>query len=340
MGHALDPNNPLYSPQEGGARPATEFAAPVAAAADTEDMGEPTQGLMEADLTAEDMSTDLDFDADQVLQVSAPETETVSEKKPAVAPVIAETPEEEIGALEFDLDAFAEKPLEIPQATEVAPTAEEEQGLEFDLDELMPHLAPVAAEAAAPVEPAAQEILLEEPTQAGGLELDLDAFTAPAETEAASAPAQPSIADAEADLDFSLELPATEQEAPQPAASADESIVIESAPAPEQESHLDFDFDIGSELMPAAMEEKSPAPMPELDLSGISLDLEEAAPSTIAATSGESEDGLAEVATKLDLARAYVEMGDKDGAREILEEVLKEGGAQQQADANQLLASL
>lgn len=340
MGHALDPNNPLYSPQEGGARPATEFAAPVAAAADTVDMSEPTQGLMEADLTAEDMSTDLDFDAGQVLQVSAPETKTISEETPAVAPVMAETPEEEIGALEFDLDAFAEKPLEIPQAIEVAPTAEEEQGLEFDLDELMPHLAPAAAEAAAPAEAAVQEILLEEPTQAGGLELDLDAFTAPAETEAASAPAQPPVTDAEADLDFSLELPATEQEAPQPAASADESIVIESAPAPEQESHLDFDFDIGSELMPATMEGKSPAPMPELDLSGISLDLEEPAPSTIAATSGESEGDLAEVATKLDLARAYVEMGDKDGAREILEEVLKEGGAQQQADANQLLASL
>jgi pilus assembly protein FimV len=303
-------------------------------------MGEPTQGLMEADLTAEDMSTDLDFDAGQVLQVPAPETETISEETPAVAPVIAETPEEEIGALEFDLDAFADKPLEIPQAIEVAPTTEEEQGLEFDLDELMPHLAPAAAEAAAPVEPAVQEILLEEPTQAGGLELDLDAFTTPAETEAASAPAQPPVTDAEADLDFSLELPATEQEAPQPAASADESIVIESAPAPEQESHLDFDFDIGSELMPATMEEKSPAPMPELDLSGISLDLEEPAPSTITATSGESEGDLAEVATKLDLARAYVEMGDKDGAREILEEVLKEGGAQQQADANQLLASL
>jgi pilus assembly protein FimV len=52
------------------------------------------------------------------------------------------------------------------------------------------------------------------------------------------------------------------------------------------------------------------------------------------------EGGGAEVATKLDLARAYVEMGDKEGAKEILEEVLKEGNSQQQADANQLLASL
>ncbi len=43
------------------------------------------------------------------------------------------------------------------------------------------------------------------------------------------------------------------------------------------------------------------------------------------------------VATKLDLARAYVDMGDSDGAREMLEEVLVEGDIQQQSDAQALL---
>lgn len=43
------------------------------------------------------------------------------------------------------------------------------------------------------------------------------------------------------------------------------------------------------------------------------------------------------VATKLDLARAYVDMGDSDGAREMLEEVLVEGDIQQQNDAQALL---
>jgi pilus assembly protein FimV len=33
-------------------------------------------------------------------------------------------------------------------------------------------------------------------------------------------------------------------------------------------------------------------------------------------------------------------MGDKDGAREILQEVIKEGDAQQQAEATTLLAKL
>ncbi len=45
-----------------------------------------------------------------------------------------------------------------------------------------------------------------------------------------------------------------------------------------------------------------------------------------------------EVNTKLDLARAYLEMGDQEGAREILEEVLGEGDAKQKADADKLLA--
>ncbi len=44
--------------------------------------------------------------------------------------------------------------------------------------------------------------------------------------------------------------------------------------------------------------------------------------------------------TKLDLARAYIDMGDEDGAREILSEVLQEGSNDQQAAANELLAKL
>ena len=44
-----------------------------------------------------------------------------------------------------------------------------------------------------------------------------------------------------------------------------------------------------------------------------------------------------EAATKLDLARAYIDMGDKEGAEEILQEVLKEGTALQINDARSLL---
>ena len=49
---------------------------------------------------------------------------------------------------------------------------------------------------------------------------------------------------------------------------------------------------------------------------------------------------LDEVGTKLDLARAYVEMGDKEGAREILAEVLAEGSESQKTDPKGLMSSL
>ena len=49
---------------------------------------------------------------------------------------------------------------------------------------------------------------------------------------------------------------------------------------------------------------------------------------------------MTEVGTKLDLARAYVDMGDPAGARSILEEVLDEGDNSQQQQAQQLLDSL
>ncbi len=49
---------------------------------------------------------------------------------------------------------------------------------------------------------------------------------------------------------------------------------------------------------------------------------------------------LSEVGTKLDLARAYVDMGDPDGARNILDEVLTEGSVSQKQEAKRLLDSL
>ena len=49
---------------------------------------------------------------------------------------------------------------------------------------------------------------------------------------------------------------------------------------------------------------------------------------------------MTEVGTKLDLARAYVDMGDPGGARSILEEVLDEGDESQRQQAQQLLESL
>jgi pilus assembly protein FimV len=67
---------------------------------------------------------------------------------------------------------------------------------------------------------------------------------------------------------------------------------------------------------------------------------------TMALEPGEISDDLhdartmTEVGTKLDLARAYVDMGDPAGARSILDEVLNEGDEAQRQQAQQLLDSL
>ncbi len=47
-----------------------------------------------------------------------------------------------------------------------------------------------------------------------------------------------------------------------------------------------------------------------------------------------------EVGTKLDLARAYIDMGDPEGARSILDEVLEEGNEQQRGEAHELLQQI
>jgi pilus assembly protein FimV len=49
---------------------------------------------------------------------------------------------------------------------------------------------------------------------------------------------------------------------------------------------------------------------------------------------------MSEVGTKLDLARAYMDMGDPEGARSILEEVVQEGSTSQKQEAQRLIETL
>ncbi len=69
----------------------------------------------------------------------------------------------------------------------------------------------------------------------------------------------------------------------------------------------------------------------------VGLQLAYDADASDAGTAASSED---EVSTKLDLARAYIDMGDVDGAREILDEVLEEGSAEQREQANSMLSRI
>jgi pilus assembly protein FimV len=78
---------------------------------------------------------------------------------------------------------------------------------------------------------------------------------------------------------------------------------------------------------PGLVDETAELPALSIDADDMSDDLQEARTMT-------------EVGTKLDLARAYVDMGDPAGARSILEEVLDEGDEGQRQQAQHLLDSL
>jgi pilus assembly protein FimV len=78
--------------------------------------------------------------------------------------------------------------------------------------------------------------------------------------------------------------------------------------------------------------------VPEVEVAAVEeLAVEEAVPAP-APAAGIDPALWEEVNTKLDLARAYLEMGDREGAREILQEVVQEGDDDQKADAQQLIA--
>lgn len=110
-----------------------------------------------------------------------------------------------------------------------------------------------------------------------------------------------------------------------------------SAPAAADNS-LAFTLEIPDDFKQAA-KTKTEAPM-DIGLGEISLNLGETAAGTNESAAGAKDERWQEVATKLDLAKAYQEMGDAAGAREILDEVLRDGDAQQRASAQAMLAQL
>jgi pilus assembly protein FimV len=126
---------------------------------------------------------------------------------------------------------------------------------------------------------------------------------------------------------------------------------VSSAPAADVGNEMDFDVNLGDS---AILGESVPAS--EFDLGAINLDLSAGASSKLADLSAESarEDIIPneleeaafaapndphweEVNTKLDLAKAYEEMGDLEGARELLQEVLGDGPPDLSAQAKAML---
>ena len=81
--------------------------------------------------------------------------------------------------------------------------------------------------------------------------------------------------------------------------------------------------------------DQATVPLIDFDLSAVSLDA--------ATKRGETEPGSAlaqQMATKLDLARGYIDLGVKDGARELLDEVMRDGTREQRQAAVELIKQI
>ncbi|WP_330926282.1 FimV/HubP family polar landmark protein [Candidatus Sororendozoicomonas aggregata] len=140
------------------------------------------------------------------------------------------------------------------------------------------------------------------------------------------------------DLDFSVP-------EPEPESEPDAATTDDGAPG------LDFDVsDLGLEDKPNTPEEPvSVTPDEGLTLDiGDSAEVADAVPDGVDETVDEAfdedmnflSDDDDEIGIKLDLARAYMDMGDNDGASDILDEVVEQGNEQQQAEARELMEQL
>lgn len=173
-------------------------------------------------------------------------------------------------------------------------------------------------------------------------ELDLDALmlddnpqSVPAAAGAALLPEQvePELPEMAEPLSLDIELPVlAEESAVQETLAGDGLDDLQAVDA-----ELDAAFDA---FMAHAAQADAMAPAPQsgrATLDDLQFDLS-------AAPLGESDLDLPtdadEAATKLELARVYLDMGDVEGARDILDEVLREGSAAQQQEARELIGRM
>ena len=141
--------------------------------------------------------------------------------------------------------------------------------------------------------------------------------------------------------DFQLNVPSAGEEPAEPE--------IKHAAVAQTSRHpgtIDFQIELppaGTPIheLPTVSEATSPGGTDfKLDIPG-GLDLEtKPAPATAQGIPTTKDGHWYDVQTKFDLAKAYQEMGDKVGAKEILQEVINEGDADQKSQAKALLDSL
>lgn len=103
--------------------------------------------------------------------------------------------------------------------------------------------------------------------------------------------------------------------------------------AAKKDNPLDFEIDLPGSAQGGSSDSHA------MDLSSIGLSLEPSTTTAGPATETQSP-RWQEMATKLDLASAYEEIGDKEGARELLQEVLRDGDKTQKERAKSMMAKI
>lgn len=291
------------------------------------------------------MSLDFDLGLGDTAVSAAP----VAEPAPAAAEEAVE-----IAALDFDLAApLSAQPARTAPPPSTAPEAAED-ALEIDFD--MSEPAPAAAEAAAPpaaldqaldfdfglasepratssaaaAKPAADEIAPIEPDESA-LEFDVQLSESTVLGQPMSSPGFDM-----ASISLNLDEPPLELAVGETAKAAPESVSPSVASEPEAD-RFEVDTLVNADFLNSQVETvvnpQFVSELPDLDLAP-EIDLSNELPA------GSDEPASEEAATKLDLAKAYEEMGDLEGARELLQEVLGEGNGEQRALAETILARI
>lgn len=327
MGYALDPDNAMYA-----AGKDSSIQSPVGAATDVNlDFDLDMVSAAGAPTTV----TDVPFDAgDQNVKTMILSPETMDALKAETAALAAKAGQSSNIVPDLDLSTTA---MQAP-STDVSlqplapsgpvtdvnldippPTGVDSNVIDFEFDPGKTiRIEPEAAAAFAPEQTVAITPENQDQARDLGIEIDLSALDAPS-TPAVSADSEQPVAAPTMDISFDFQLPSDT-----PAQSAAD--VTSEVPV------TDIKLDV-PDFKPA-----EPSTM-DFALETVSLDLGEPKPA-VDAPAPVHDDHWYDVQTKFDLAKAYQEMGDKDGAREILQEVIKEGDAQQQQEATELLAKL
>ncbi len=146
--------------------------------------------------------------------------------------------------------------------------------------------------------------------------------------------------------------------ASEPMADADPDLDVPEIADEAEDNGLDFDLDLGEfaadsadgapadeDVFPeASMDADAADPQVPEDNAPLEFDLDDFSAEMAAGAADDEPQGdgeltdLDEVSTKLDLARAYIDMGDPDGARSILDEVMEEGSEEQKEEARGIKA--